>query len=453
MLKQITKPKCLPVSLDQARKHLSVDTSDRTNDTLIEMLIESATSDSQMKTGRIWVESEWEWEPELVATGEFLDFPIVPVVGVKLYDMTPPEEKEPETPPVEGGETGDSGDGDTDSGGGGTDGGNTDEPATVDARRAAAIARARQMRAGEAPDPVPAEPETPAEPEYPEVSGEYLKILYPSLDPMGYPAIGGMTPLQELPEQYRLVLTVGYPVEARLEDEELFDNPTLVPDKTGFADGTIRLVFSCPVDGVISPANFELRKKAGAAEPAPDTPPAEGGDTPIETTAEGDAGEEATPPAPEETEDDSIDNPAIGDPTDVIIPVAEAYFIDGAVELQYDAGALAEGDQLELSFFEGDIRDKFDNFVQPIAMMMLPPVAFTAVEDFALPEPVPQIEKYESMTPSPIKNWILTRVGSLYSQRTEIALRAGKSNDAMFPDEFINNLLNPYKVSFFKAYK
>lgn len=448
MLRQITNPLCAPISLEQARKHLAVDASDRSNDNLINLLIESGTADSQMKTGRIWVESDWEWVPEAINAGDVLQFPIVPVVGVKLYDMTPPKEEEPELPeePEDDGSGADSGgdNGDEDTGGDKTD-------AARRRRIAKERARARREADEEPPADEPTdEPEEPTEPEWPEVSADYVKVEYPSLDPMGYPAIGSMTILQTFPERYRLVLTVGYPVERKTEVVEQYDNPTLVVDKTGFSENIIRLVFNRPLDGNIYTDNFEVRLKGKLPEPEepiePEEPPLEPEEPEVTRKRriyslldnEPEDGEEEGP-----SPDESL-KPA----DDVLVTVEDVYFMDGAIEIQYQEGAISEGDRIQISFFEGAAYDEFNNFVQPIIFQDLPPVVFISPDDFMVPDPVPEQEIYESLAPNPIKNWILTRVGSLYSQRTEIALRAGKSNDAMFPDQFINNLLDPYRVRF-----
>lgn len=393
MLRQVSLPKCFPVSLAQARKHLAVDSSDRSNDMLINLLIESATADSQMKTGRVWVESDWEWKPDVISANYEIAFPIVPVVNIVLNDLD--EFKKPEEPEPEP-ETPEDGDG--------------EEPENPEQPEDAARLKKRRE----------AEEEEPENPEFTNLASEYLKINYPSPDPLGYPQIGSMIPLKAFPENYRLVLTVGYPVQSSEKKVEQFDNPVLVADKTGYSDSIIRLVFNRPVQGNININNFEVR----------------------------------------------IDGE--------ILTLVNAYFRDDCVELQYtlpetpppfepeeppvedeeeegekpESRGLADGAKVTLSFFEGAIYDEFQNFVQPIVEMQLPPVLITSPEYFELPNPVPCELVYESLAPSPIKNWILTRVGSLYSQRTEIALRVGKSNDAMFPDQFINNLLNPYIVRF-----
>lgn len=369
MLRQISQAKCLPVSLAQARKHLAVDSSDRSNDSLITLLIEAATADSQMKTGRVWVESDWEWKIDAPEVNSKEAFPIVPVVCVKLYDLDeefPEEPEEPENP--------DSGDGDED-----------DEWGPGNTRAATQSLKKRDADDEE-------------KPEFTNVADEYFAIEYPSPDPLGTPAIGSVTPLKSLPKNYRLVLTVGYPTTQTEEVVTQYTNPVLVPEKTAYADGVVRLVFDRPVQGDININNFEFRVNG------------------------------------------------------LVITLEQAYFKDGCVELRWgdnqEGMAPGVGDMASVSFFEGAIYDEFQNFVQPIIQAQLPVISYMPESYFPTAEPIPTEYVYESDAPSPIKNWILTRVGTLYSQRTEIAQRAGKSNDAMFEDAFINNLLDPYRVRF-----
>lgn len=359
MLRQVTKPKCMPVSLAQARKHLSVDSSDRSNDILIEMLIESATADSQMKTGRVWVESDWDWIPEIIEVNSEIKFPIVPVVKVKLYDLDEefPEPEEPENP----------------------------DPAFPDYPDEFQKNKRKSKKDTD-------------EKEYTDIAEEYLEIDYPSPDPLGLPVTGSVVPKKAFPLNFRLVLTVGYPVNETEEVIEQYDNPVLVKDKTSYGDNKIRLVFNRPVQGDISVQNFELRING------------------------------------------------------LRVFLEDAYFKDACVELQFDpmqVESYGNGDKASISFFEGAIYDQFNNFVQPIVEALLPMVQIVPDNFFNTPDPLPTQTVYESLSPSPVKNWILTRVGTLYTQRTEIALRAGKSNDALFKDEFINNLLDPYRVRFF----
>ena len=323
-----TSAPCYPVTLVEARRHLAVDASDRSNDALIDMLIASATADAESKTGRVWVESEWEWIPDSVGLGEPIEFPLVPVTKVAIYDLDEAvEDGQPRT----------------------------------------------------------------------DISGDVVDVIYPSPEPQGSPLIGSLLPIAAFPERHQIILTVGYPVEKKEKDVEQFDSPVLVLERTSYADGVIRLVFNRPVTGKAVKENFVL-----------------------------------------EQDGRNIALEGVG-------------YRDGSVELIVAAGELREGSPVKVTFYEGEIYDVFYNFVQPFPGVELPTVAFVSQEDFMAPDPVPVEYEYASLAPAPVKNWILTRVGSLYSQRTEIALRAGKSNDAMFPDEFINNLLNPYKVRFVKC--
>lgn len=346
MLRQITQPKCFPVSVEEARQHQVVDSSDRSNDALLELLIQSATADSEMKTGRVWVECDWEWKPEEIAAGSAVEFPIVPVTSVRMYDL---DEKLPDNEEEEG------------------------EPdSDVLTKR-------------EAPD-------------YTDVAAEYMNVEYPSPEPLGSPMIGSVTPLKPFPENYRIILTVGYPTEEHEEKIEQFDNPVLVLDKCCYTPNLLRLVFNRPVSGEVYVSNFVFRTEYMEAY------------------------------AP--------------------VVINNVQFRDGCVELLFDDFILTQGKPADVSFAEGAIQDEFGNFVQAFERIKLPEITFYSDSSLNKPEPVPTHMVTTSKAPTPIKNWILTRVGTLYSQRTEIALRAGKSNDAMFKDEFINNLLNPYQVRF-----
>lgn len=319
---------CYPITLTEARKHLAVDASDRSNDTLIEMLIASASHDAEMKTGRVWVHSKWEWKlSEDYVLNEAIEFPTVPVSVVELYDLD--EELEEGAEPTD-------------------------------------------------------------------LSSEYLSVTYPSPEPQGMPYIGYIIVLKTLPVNYKMILTAGYPVTTYESLVEKFDEPTLVLDATQYTPTSIHLVFERPVSGEVEPSNFTIRD------------------------------------------------------ADVELPISSVSFNEGALDIVFEEGVLTENMVLKMDFIEGTIADAFDNYVQPMFDVQLPTVSFIEDgEELNKPEPDEvKVDSYESHTPAPVKNWILTRVGSLYSQRTEIALRAGKSNDALFPDKFINNLLSPYKVRF-----
>lgn len=487
MIQQLVAPPCLPVSITEARKHLAIDTGDSISDTLISLLIEAATSDSQLKTGRIWVEQDWLWKPDCIVLNSELRFPIVPVIDVALYDLTPPPPPEPEPepepdpepspeeppaepvePPVE-----------------------PEEPPTPpeNNEEIGPVGRRKRSREGEIPPETetppsdenppdnpdnpdtPQDPDTPPEEEepLPNVIAEYADVFYPSLDPMGRPAIGHLIPRKEFPAEYKLVLKVGYPVSKTEVPEAVYDNPILLADKTQYSANRIRLIFTRPVSGVIHISNFEVRRLREdvldpPCPPDPDVPGTgdgneDGGSTAPPNPDDGNSGggeNGGTTPEVPETPVRVMRKrkPRMSNRTCVlregfVLTILDAEFIDGAIELTLEEGAIIDGDELTVSFVEGAAYDEFNNFVQPIITAALPVVSIIPETEFLPPEPVQLKDVYESLAPAAVKTWILVRIGTLYTQRTEIALRAGKSNDAMFPNQFVNNLLDPYRVTFF----
>lgn len=423
MLKQITQPVCYPVTLEEVRNHLSVDNSDTSNDKLIELLIMSATADSQMKTGRVWVDTLWEWTIDDTSANVTVPFPIVPVTDVILYDLDEfnkeddePElpDENPEEPPIDDNEDGSDNED--------IDGDNTEDN----------LGKINKISNNTQDDNIddndsgePEQPDDPAQPEYTNIASEYLEVAYPSADPLGKPQIGQIKIIKALPANYRLILEVGYPVKELEQTVIPHDNPVLVPQKTGYAGDIIRLVFNRPVSGYVGINDFEVRvngeiltlieayfkdncvelKYSLDKEPEPEYP---------------------DPEMPEDGEDNEIDQSR----------KSRAVY------------GIEDGASITLSFFVGEIYDEYNNYVQPIVEQPLPAFVLGDEDDLQTPDPLPIEQVYESEAPAPIKAWILTRVGSLYMQRSEIALRAGKSNDAIFPDSFINNLLIPYMVRF-----
>lgn len=319
-LRKIEAAPCWPITLDEARRHLAIDASTRDEDSLIDMLIQSASTDAEMKTGRVFVKSKWEWEPENIVIGEKLEFPTCPVTDVKIYDK------------------------DEDS----------DEPT--------------------------------------DISGEVCQIVYPSPEPQGNPMLGWLLPIADFPKNTRIELTVGYDFEEKEEPIEQKDSPILVVENTRYAPGKIHLVFTRSIFGSVQPSDFTVK----------------------------------------------LD----GEPTSI----EACLFEKGGVTLAVPG--LVDSQTVSLSFLSGFLYDQFQNYVQPIVNTDLPVVVLGEEDDFVEPEPVPTQIVYNSLCPTPVKQWILVRTGTLYSQRSEIALRAGKSNDALFPDGFINNLLDPYRTRF-----
>lgn len=322
-LRKIESAPCWPVTIEEARRHLAVDASSRDEDELIDMLIQSASNDAEMKTGRIFVKSKWVWEPGELMEGTLVEFPTCPVVEAKVFDS----------------------------------------------------------------DEVLEEGQEPTD-----ISVSVCKVVYPSPEPQGTPMLGWLLPMKGFPKNSRIELTVGYDYKEEEQPIEQKDSPKLITENTKFTKNKIHLTFNRPVSGIIGPNNFEIIKD----------------------------GEH--------------------------VQVTDCFFELGGITLI--VSDLQEGDSLLMSFVSGVVCDQFNNYVQPIINLKLPEVKLESEDSFVPAEDIPTEKVYKSLCPMPVKQWILVRTGTLYSQRSEIALRAGKSNDALFPDEFINNLLNPYRVRF-----
>jgi hypothetical protein len=75
---------------------------------------------------------------------------------------------------------------------------------------------------------------------------------------------------------------------------------------------------------------------------------------------------------------------------------------------------------------------------------VIPPVDFE-IPPVALPA-VAKDDLTISTVPSIVKSWMLVRISTLYQQRSEIAIQAGKTSNAFFPRPFINGMLDAYTV-------
>ena len=328
LLKLIEQAKCLPVSLEEARKQVRVDSSNSSANTLLTALIRAASDSSSSYTGRVWAEEKWQWVPDDVALfllGEPIEFPICPVTSVAVYDL--------------------------------------DEAITVGG-------------------------------EYTDISSTVVSVKYPSLEPKGSPLFGSLLPLSGFPTNFKIVLTVGYPVTETTTVIEQTDSPILVVASTRYSMAKIALVFNRPVQGTIVPSNFTV-KQAG------------------------------------------LD----------IVPESVA-FNAGRVELTFAADTLIADSAITVSFIEGSIYDVFDNYVVPITNASLPTVAFVEETSFVTPTPVPTTTTYTSTTPEAVKTAILMQLAFLYTQGTGSALKTGAANDKNYTDEVAKGLLSPYRVSF-----
>ena len=325
MLKIIEKAKCLPVTLKEARDQLSVDASNSSMDALINGLIVASSANAETMTGRVLVESKWQWNPEAIVEGISIPFPTAPVTGVEVYNL--------------------------------------DETISVGG-------------------------------EYTDISGDVVTVNYPSLEPQGEPLKGSLLPLSGFPSNYKIVLTVGYPVTETTTKVTQTTAPTLVVASTKYTSTKMSLVLDRPVTGTATVSNFTVSQND------------------IE-----------------------------------IVPTSLAY-TDGRVDFTFDATTLVEGGTIKLSFIEGEIYDEFENFVEPISNITLPTVAFGTESDFVTPTPVPTQATYTGNTPEAIKTAILMRIGFLYTQRTGSALKTGQNINMNFSDDVVRMLLNPYRVEF-----
>lgn len=322
MLRLIEEAPCYPVTTEETRRHLVIDTADSSVNSVLNMMIAAASNDAETRTGRVWVRSKWQWTPDEIAVGTEIPFPVVPVTDVEVYDM--------------------------------------DEVVVSEEDRT-------------------------------DISGSVVTIRLPSPEPQGEPLIGSLLPLSGFPTNFKIILTAGYPVTTSVTPIEQTDNPVLVVASTKYTATKISLTFNRPVSGSIAAKAFTV---------------------------------------------------LVGG---MSVTVASAEFVDGRVVLTFASGALVETETCTLTFVEGEIQDQFGNFVQPITSQALPTIAFGTEDDFVTPTPVPTETAYYSKAPLAVKNWILVRVGTLYSQRSELAGRAGTT---MYGDEFLPHLLNPYKVRF-----
>ena len=227
-----------------------------------------------------------------------------------------------------------------------------------------------------------------------DISSEVVSVNYPSLEPEGEPLYGSLLPLSGFPTNYRMLLTVGYPVTETTTTVEQTDDPVLVPASTRCTSTKVALVFNRPISGSAEVSNFTILQNG------------------------------------------------------ISIVPSSMNVVSGRLELTFSADTLVEGNTLTLSFIGGSLYDEFSNFVQPITAQSLPTVTFGTEANFVTPNPVPTVTTYTSQAPEAVKCWILTRVGTLYNQRSEIALRSGSTNNALYGSDFVECLLFPYKTRF-----
>lgn len=313
---------CAPLTVEEVKHFLAVDSDSVAENVLLENLIEATASEASVATGRIWVESKWLWELEGEIPSTPIQFPVCPVTKVEIFDN----------------------------------------------------------------DEVVAEGAEPTD-----LSSELVKVTLPSLEPLGTPLVGSLLAVQAFPLNYSIVLTCGYPVLETTTPIPQKDAIVVDQYKTTYTPTKIHLVFNRPVNGNAKPSDFKVE---------------------IEGVS--------------------------------YVPQTVNFEKDG-ITLEFLENELLENTEIVLTYIGGYIEDAFGNFLLPISGFTMPNVEFKTEEDFQEPTPVPVETTYKSLTPKQIKQWMLIRIGTLYSQRTEIA---SKGTGAMYSTQFIDGLLKQYKVAF-----
>lgn len=223
------------------------------------------------------------------------------------------------------------------------------------------------------------------------VSPDLYTVEYPALSPQGNPLIGSLSPLSGFPLNPKIVLRAGYTVEEKLEKIVTNESPFIEPAKTGFTESSVTLVFNRPIMGDAKPENFQIY--------------------------------------------DSVGNN---------VPVLAIFVKDDVVEIQTTEASIVKGASLIINYAGGFIHDEFHNYVDAQSVK-LPPIT-EIPKLYIAPDAIPTQKVFVSNCPHPLKQWIMVRTGTLFQQRSEIALRAGKSNDALFPSNFIDNILDTFKI-------
>lgn len=318
----IQPPICLPLTLEQVKTFLNVDHFSDPEKMMVEGLIEAVATESENETGRVWVESKWEWSVDGgFKPNTLYELPICPVTKVEIYD--------------------------------------NDE----------VVNEGEQLT---------------------DLFEGAAKVALPSLSPMGTPLVGSLLAVQEFPSNCSVILTVGYPVK---EIEVLVpqsDSPVLDQYKISYRQNKIHLVWNRPVEGRVQVDNFTVEVNGNVISP----------------------------------------NKVEFEKGGITITLLDDF-------LQEDVGT-------KLSYTGGFVYDVFQNYVEPIFNVFLPNVKFTE-EEFKEPEPNPVCIEFESLAPKQAKQWMLIRLGTLFSQRSEIPDRGV---GAMYPVNFINGLLKQLKVNF-----
>lgn len=227
--------------------------------------------------------------------------------------------------------------------------------------------------------------------EYPEFPVSNYQFIKSSMAPEGSPLYGQLTVNGDVvtPENARIVVTAGWPNKTISKQAVYTSTPVFEPDYTTYTENSITIQFDREVKGELTNRSFNITVDGNYA-------------TVIDT---------------------DIKNGRV------------------TVKLQE---TLEAGQSPVFSYVSGFLKDKDANYVMPIMMESLPVVAFDR-EQHEVPQPE-TVEELISECPGLLKTWMLVRITTLYQQRSEIAIQAGKTSNAFFPRDFINGMLDAYRV-------
>lgn len=223
-----------------------------------------------------------------------------------------------------------------------------------------------------------------------EVSEADYKFVASSLTPNGNPLFGYIMPLTEdWPEAVAITVTAGWP-NTDVEADVVYKTPPAIqPQNTTYGQNSMDLQYNRKVSVNVPPEAFDV---------------------------------------------------LFDDVHTSVMSVEEA---EGRVRLLF-AEDVPEGAKVIVSFVAGFIQDDNGNFAEPFINRVFPSV------DFSRPKvditDSGKVTETLSTVPNAIKTWMLCRIATLYQQRSEIAIQAGKTSNAFFPRGFINGLLDAYSI-------
>ena len=214
-----------------------------------------------------------------------------------------------------------------------------------------------------------------------------------SLAPNGRPMFATITPVQDTGfSNVKVIVKAGWPNKSETRYKRYEGSPVLEVEKTTYTHNSITLQFNRPVSGEITPKSFTVEVNGGYWD------------------------------------------------------VLDANCINGRVQILFDSIAeLTEGSNVTLTYQAGFLKDEDDNYVAPILREMLPDVGEYSEEHE--PFPAKEVEEINiSTVPNIIKSWMLVRIATIYQQRSEIAIQAGKTSNSFFPRDFVGGLLDAYRL-------